>query len=88
MRVRALLLAALIAGLVGAVTGPPPVVHGFTHDYDALASVRGDVHESGVTDDSPTQLSGLAEGSAPLAAVGRGASTTPDRPVVATEAAD
>lgn len=40
MRVRALLLAALIAGLVGAATGPPPAVHGLIHD-DVGSEIAG-----------------------------------------------
>ena len=53
MRVRAQLPAALIAGLVGTAIGPSLVVHSFAHDVVALASARGDVHESEDTDDGP-----------------------------------
>lgn len=91
-------LARLIACLLALLTGNATPVSAYSmpttanvpsgYAYDALAVARVDVHEFGAVVASPSLFSDVHEGSGSSPAAAQGASTTPARSFIATEAGD
>ena len=88
MRLRVLLgtLFALLVVSIAASLGFGPATASAIYNYDAPAIARVCAHEMGRVEASQFQLSVVRDMSAPPSGEVRGASTTPHRPVVATEA--
>ena len=77
-----------ITPAAGSVPAALTTAHtGGIHMYDALVIARVHVRAVGSVDLAPDVLGDVREGSAPPPAALSGASTTPNPPVVATEAA-